>query len=72
MPYTAYPDCGLKVDSSAAYSGVDSCTRCGVSLPRRPRGDRNGMHLRYAAEALEQLTRRARRVEGTHERRREC
>jgi hypothetical protein len=59
MPYTAYPDCGLKVDSSTAYSGVDSCPRCGASLPRRPPGDCNGMPLRYDAEALEQLTRRA-------------
>ena len=60
MPYTACPDCGLKVYTAAAYSGVDSCTRCGASLPRRPAGDRDGMHLRYAAEALEHLTRRTR------------
>jgi hypothetical protein len=62
MPYAVCPSCGLRVYGAAAYSGVDSCPRCGRGLPRRPGGDRNGLEIRYAAEALERVRRRSRRL----------
>ena len=57
MPYTVCRACGLGVYTAAAYSGVESCIRCGRGLPRRSAGDRNGLHLRYVTEALDRLPR---------------
>ena len=55
MPYIVRPSCGLRVYAAAAYLGVDSCSRCGSRLPRKPSGDRDGLHLRDASEAIEEL-----------------
>jgi DNA-directed RNA polymerase subunit RPC12/RpoP len=55
MPYIVCPSCGLRVYAAAAYLGVDSCSRCGSRLRGKPSGDRAGLHLRYASEAIEVL-----------------
>jgi hypothetical protein len=62
MPYTVCPACGVGAYTAAAYSGVESCTRCGRGLSRRFARDRNGLHLGYATDALERLPTRRRPV----------
>jgi hypothetical protein len=57
VPFTICLGCGLRVYTAAACSGIDSCPRCGARLPRRPTGYRDGLHLRYTAEAMKQLER---------------
>jgi hypothetical protein len=53
MPYIVCPRYELRVYPAAAYSGVDSCSRCVARLG----GGRDGLHLRYASEAVEELVR---------------
>jgi hypothetical protein len=57
MPYIVCPRYELRVYTAAAYSGVDSCSRCGARLPPRRAGGRDGLHLRYPSEAVEELVR---------------
>jgi hypothetical protein len=59
MPYIACSGCGLRVYTAAAYSGLDSCPRCGVALLHRRAAHRDEVSLRYAAEAFQRLTRRS-------------
>jgi DNA-directed RNA polymerase subunit RPC12/RpoP len=57
MPYIVCPRCELRVYTAAAYLGVDACSRCGARLPHRRGGGRDGLHLRNASEAIEELLR---------------
>jgi hypothetical protein len=57
MPYIGCPRCDLRAYTAAAYSGVDSCSRCMALLPHRRAAGREGLQLHYALKALEELMR---------------